>query len=200
MIIKPFKALFILGLCAAAVLCLFGRCSSAEELVKAEAALRVIFPSASSIEKREIILSQEQIDSVEGSAEISFAGAHSWKIIVYILKDADAVAGYAFEDTVNGKWGPIHYLVGLNPEGTVLQTIILDYHEKRGRPISKKRFLNQYKGKTIHDQVLLREDIDGITGATISSRSLTDGVRKILHIYELIKSPGSYGFESNTGK
>lgn len=176
-------------MCAAAVLCLFHRNSSAEDLVKAEAALRAIFPTSSSVEQREISLSADQVISIEENAEISFAGAHSQQITVYTVKENDAVAGYAFEDKVNGKWGVIHYLVGLNPDGMVLQTVILDYQEKRGRPIAKKRFLNQYKGKTVHDQVVLREDIDGVTGATISSRSLTDGVRKILHIYELIKSP-----------
>jgi Na+-translocating ferredoxin:NAD+ oxidoreductase RnfG subunit len=88
---------------------------------------------------------------------------------------------------VVGKWAPIRYLVGLDLNGTVLQVIVLEYKEIRGRPVAKKRFLNQYKGKTIQDELMLRSDIDGVTGATISSRSMTDGVRKILHIFKLIK-------------
>ena len=160
----------------------------ADELSTVEAALRVIFPAASFVDKKQLVLSQEQIRSVEASAQITFAQAHSENVTVYIIKDGKTVVGYAFEDSVIGKWGPIHYLTGLDPKGSVVQVVILDYKEIRGRPISKKRFLKQYKGKTTSDEIMLRTDIDGITGATISSRSLTDGVRKTLHIYELIKS------------
>ena len=105
--------------------------------------------------------------------------------MLYILKGEDRVLGYAFEDTVLGKWGPIHYVVGINDAGEVLRVIVLDYQEIRGRPVAKRRFLRQYEGKTAHDPVRLREDIDGISGATISSRSLTDGIRKIINIFEL---------------
>ena len=160
----------------------------AEELTTVDAALRVIFPAASSVDKKQLSLSQEQIRSVEASAQITFAQAHSEKVSVYIIKQGVAVLGYAFEDIVIGKWGPIHYLAGLDAKGVVLQVVILDYKEIRGRPIAKKRFLKQYKGKTVSDEIMLHADIDGITGATISSRSLTDGVRKILHVYNLIKS------------
>lgn len=104
-----------------------------------------------------------------------------------LRREQNAAVGYAFEDTVIGKWGPIHYLAGLDTNGAVSRIIILDYQEIRGRPIAKPRFLRQYQGKTLKDTLQLRKDIDGITGATISSNSLTEGVRKILHMYELIK-------------
>ena len=76
----------------------------------------------------------------------------------------------------------------MNVQGAIVEVIILDYSEIRGKPIAKRRFLRQYKGKTTKDPVLLRRDIDGISGATISSRSLTDGIRKILYIFTEIKS------------
>ncbi|PIW58254.1 MAG: hypothetical protein COW13_05350 [Candidatus Omnitrophica bacterium CG12_big_fil_rev_8_21_14_0_65_50_5] len=77
--------------------------------------------------------------------------------------------------------------MSLSPEGQVIEVSVLDYQEIRGKPVAKNRFLKQYQNKTIHNPVKLKKDIDGITGATISSRSLTDGVRKILYIFELIK-------------
>ena len=172
--------------CAYLVLILAGG-AFAEELIKIDGALRKIFPKAGRFDRKVVSLSEEQIHRVEEAARLTFAGKHSDQVIVHIAREQDTVVGYAFEDTVIGKWGLIHYLVGLDTSGRVSQIIILDYQEIRGRPIAKPRFLRQYQGKTIKDALQLHKDIDGITGATISSSSLTEGVRKILHMYELIK-------------
>ena len=171
----------------ACIIFFFVRNGFAEELIKVEGALRKMFPAAGHFDRQVISLSKEQIRRVEEAARLAFEGKHSDQVIVHIAREQNAVAGYAFEDTVIGKWGPIHYLVGLDTNGAVSQVIILDYQEIRGRPIAKPRFLRQYQGKTIRDTLQLRKDIDGITGATISSNSLTGGVRKILYIYEFIK-------------
>lgn len=174
-------------LSAVLVLSVGGRNSWAVELIKAEAALKNIFPEATNFEKKDVVLTEEQVRLIQESAGVSFEMTHSAKLIVYRIEASDKIIGYAFEDVVVGKWAPIHYLVGLDLQGTVLQVVVLEYKEIRGRPVAKKRFLNQYKGKTIQDELMLRSDIDGVTGATISSRSMTDGVRKILHIFKLIK-------------
>lgn len=174
-------------LSAVLVLSVGSRNSWAVELIKAEAALKNIFPEATNFEKKDVVLTEEQVRLIQESAGVSFEMTHSAKLIVYRIEASDKIIGYAFEDVVVGKWAPIHYLVGLDLQGTVLQVVVLEYKEIRGRPVAKKRFLNQYKGKTIQDELMLRSDIDGVTGATISSRSMTDGVRKILHIFKLIK-------------
>jgi len=162
--------------------------SSAEELITVDKALKQLFPKADSFNKKVFSLSAQQIHQIEETAKLTFNGTHSERITVYVTKEKDKIVGYAFEDTVIGKWGPIHYLLALNPEGTILQIIILDYQEIRGKPIAKKRFLRQYQNKGIDDELQLRKDIDGISGATISSRSLTDGARKIVRVYHLMRS------------
>ena len=164
--------------------------SIAEELAKPEKALKAIFSEAESCDFKKITLTGEQIADIERKADINFSGAHSQEIIFCAVQKQGEIVGYAFEDTVIGKWGPIHYLLGVSTEGKVKGVVVLDYKEIRGRPVAKKRFLGQYKGKDINDPLKLREDIDGITGATISSRSLTDGVRKLLNVYEQIKPLG----------
>ncbi len=170
------------------ILLVFNTHVLAEELIKVDKALKQIFPTASSFEEKTISLSEEQIKDIEKNSQLDSQGVNSDKAIVYCAKEEGVVLGYVLEDTVMGKWGPIHYLLGVDVEGKVIQVVILDHKEIRGRPIAKKRFLRQYQGKTIRDKVQLSQDIDGITGATISSRSLTDGVRKLLHIFELVKS------------
>ncbi len=121
--------------------------------------------------------------NIEQKVRIIFKDTHLKKIQFYIVKRSGQNIGLVFEDIVIGKWGPIHYLVGVDLKGKVIQVIILDYDEIRGKPIAKRRFLKQYKNKSSHDPVKLRQDIDGIAGATISSRSLTNGIRKLLFVF-----------------
>lgn len=161
--------------------------AGADELIKVDAALRKIYKNATNFEMEQRTLSGAQTRRIGAKAGVAFDGTHATEIVIYTVYENRQIIGHALEDTVAGKWGPIHYLVGLGSQGAVLEVIVLDYQEIRGRPVAKRRFLRQYKGKTAQDPLQLREDIDGITGATISSRSLTDGVRKLLHIFEEIR-------------
>ena len=162
--------------------------AASSQLVSVKEALKKVFLAATIFEKEEFCLLPSEIVHIQGKADLLFKDAHSARVTRYVVKQDEQVLGYGFEDIVHGKWGPIHYLVALDLNGVVLGIVILDYQEIRGKLIAKKRFLKQYIGKTIDNPLRLRKDIDGITGATISSRSLTDGVRKILHIYHEFKA------------
>src|SRR3989338_1615428 len=164
------------------VMLFFSQEGLSNELISVDKALAKIFPQAS-FKKKNIFLSSEQIRHIENKANLTFAGAHTSEITIFLAQEKEQTIGYVFEDTVMGKWGPIHYLVGIDHNGVILQAIILDYQEIRGKPVAKSRFLKQYKGKTQKNPLQLQSDIDAITGATISSRSLTDGIRKNLHIF-----------------
>lgn len=175
-----------LSLCLGYALALLSSNALAEELIKIDGALKKIFPKTLEFKPQIIHLSSEQIRGIEEAAHMTFGDRHAYQVILYVAHEQNSIIGYAFEDTVKGKWGPIHYLVGFNTQGIIVQVIILDYQEIRGRPIAKKRFLRQYQGKGIADPLELQKDVDGISGATISSRSLTDGIRKLVHIFKEI--------------
>jgi len=164
-----------------AALCLEVR---AEVLMTKGAALKELLPQAEEITPTLITLSNKQKKKIEQEADLILSGEHGSEFQFYIGYSGGKIIGYAAEDTVAGKWGPIHYMAGITPQGSVSNIIILEYKERRGRPVAKKRFLKQYFGKTIQNPIRLRKDIDGVTGATISSRGITDGVRKLLYIFE----------------
>ncbi len=155
-----------------------------EILISRDKALAQAFPNASRFTKEEFVLTPDQIRKLKTEAKIRIGPKHQSKITLFTAKKDEQVLGYVFEDVVLGKWGIIHYVLALNKKGAVLKVIILDYSEIRGRPIARNRFLKQYKGKTYRNPVRLKKDIDGISGATISSRSITDGIRKLLHIFK----------------
>jgi Na+-translocating ferredoxin:NAD+ oxidoreductase RnfG subunit len=82
-----------------------------------------------------------------------------------------------------GKWGPVHYIVALDLAGKVTDMAVMSYVEQRGRPISTKRFLSQFIGKTSKSALSVGKDVDAVSGATISSRATAFAVKKVIALY-----------------
>ncbi len=103
---------------------------------------------------------------------------------IYIGKRGEEVLGYAIIDNVKGKSRPITYMVLISPEGKIKRVEILAYRESHGGEIRYPSFLKQFIGKTISDPIRAKQDIRNISGATISCRSIADGVRTLLALWE----------------
>ena len=103
------------------------------------------------------------------------------------------VAGYAYRSSERGKHGRIHYVVYLDPKGTVLSVEVVSSSEKRGRAVAGKRFLAQYRGKAAGDPLSVGRDISGISGATISSKAVTRGVREAVMVWSHVYTNGTPG-------
>jgi Na+-translocating ferredoxin:NAD+ oxidoreductase RnfG subunit len=75
-------------------------------------------------------------------------------------------------------------VIAINSEGEIEDIEILTYNETQGSEIRHEHFRKQFSGKGWTDPLRLGVDIDAIAGATISSRAITDGVRKIMSFWE----------------
>ncbi len=93
--------------------------------------------------------------------------------------------GFFIIDQVVGKHELITYAVGLNLDGSVKQIEILEYRETYGAEVRNPAWRQQFVGKTAVSPVKLNLDITNITGATLSSKHITDGVRRVLAVYDL---------------
>ncbi|MDO8733909.1 MAG: RnfABCDGE type electron transport complex subunit G [Elusimicrobiota bacterium] len=98
--------------------------------------------------------------------------------------DKNNIVGYVLKVIAKGYSGQIESLVGLDRDFKITGVKILSQNETPGlgAKISEKNFLLQFIGK-FSEKVLLKKDnksgeIDGITSATISSRAITDAIRK----------------------
>lgn len=96
-----------------------------------------------------------------------------------------AGGGWFVVDQVLGKHEMITYAVGLHADGSVKQVEILEYRETYGGEVRNPNWRNQFVGKTAADPLKLNKDIKNISGATLSSRHLTDGVKRILALHQL---------------
>jgi hypothetical protein len=93
-----------------------------------------------------------------------------------------------FIDQVLGKHDFITYAVGIDAGGKVKGVEIMDYRETYGGQIRDKAWRQTFVGKTSKDPLKLDKDIPSISGATLSSKHVTDGVRRILQTYETLKA------------
>ena len=107
---------------------------------------------------------------------------HQLKDNVYEGMRGKERVGMAVAVSPRGYSGPISMLIGIDREGKVVGITILNQRETPGlgANIVKASFLNQFKGKSLQDQIEPKKDIDAITGATISSRGVCSGVKQAL--------------------
>lgn len=94
--------------------------------------------------------------------------------------------GWFLVDQVIGKHEFITYAVALTAEGTVAGLEILDYRETYGGEVRNGKWLGQFAGKTTAAPLKLDQDIKNISGATLSCRNLTDGVKRLLATHDLV--------------
>lgn len=93
--------------------------------------------------------------------------------------------GYFIVDNVIGKHEYITYAVGINKDGSLRQIEIMDYRENYGYQVRRKQWRGQFAGKTSTSLLKLGKDIKNISGATLSCRHITEGVKRLLSFYEI---------------
>lgn len=125
-----------------------------------------------------VILSAADIAGIEHDSGVRvFAGSlRAWK----------ADDGYFFVDAVIGKHDLITYAVALTKEGKIRQTEILEYREAYGGEVRNAHWRAQFNGRQHGDPVRIGQDIQNISGATLSCEHVTDGIRRLLSTYATV--------------
>lgn len=121
----------------------------------------------------------------------SAVGKHPWKKVkFYTVLHEDVTAGYCAVDNVKGKARPITYLVAFDTTGVILTLEVLKYRESHGGEVQSPLFREQFEGKSHRDPLRVGKDIRNISGATISSRSLTRGARALAGYIAWLQAAG----------
>lgn len=100
------------------------------------------------------------------------------------VKEGDSLVGYFIVDEVYGKHEYITYAVALEPDGRVRQIEVLVYRESYGYEIRNSAWRAQFIGKKSSDPLTLNQDIKNISGATMSCRHVSEGVKRLLATYD----------------
>lgn len=115
------------------------------------------------------------------------------------LNDKGEVIGFAVKVISKiGYAGDIQMMIGMTPEGEILDIQILSMNETPGlgTRVAEPKFKDQFKGKSLETGakfVLKKDDsanydLDAVSGATISSRAFTYAVHRVTVFYETNKA------------
>jgi len=110
-----------------------------------------------------------------------------------IVKGTEKI-GVAVTTGANGYGGPVKVAVAINADGTVVGVKVLDISgETKGvgtKVVEEPGFIEQFIGKAVSDPLKIGTDIDAISGATITSRAVTQGVSDAVKIFKEFAGSG----------
>ena len=158
-------------------------CAQAKIYVSVEQAQKLIFANKQ-FTKYPVVLTEDIQDKMQSASSVShpFKGDKTWKA---------ADGSFFIVDEVVGKHEMITYAIGIAPNGTVQGIEIMEYVESYGYEVAEESWRKQFVGKTAEDPLKLKKDIQNISGATLSCKHLTDGVKRLMVMYDLALKPKS---------
>ena len=153
-------------------------CARAAIYVSVEQAQHEMF-GATALKPFPVALTSQQQDKLKDASSVSlpFNGNRVWRA---------ADGGWFVVDEVVGKHEFITYAVSINPDGTVKRVEVLEYRESYGFEVADPKWLNQFVAKSAGSTLKLGKDVENISGATLSSKHLTDGVKRVMTMYALL--------------
>tara|TARA_R110002050_G_scaffold97893_3_gene203437 strand:- start:29605 stop:30150 length:546 start_codon:yes stop_codon:yes gene_type:complete len=101
---------------------------------------------------------------------------------VFEIHQNNTQVGFAVLAQARSKFEYFDYIVYYDSNKRIKAVRVLLYREDYGGEIASKRWLNQFDGKDVNSPLKIDEDIQGISGATISYRAITKGVKDITQI------------------
>lgn len=147
-----------------------------------EQAQQLMFPGEK-LTPHPVTLDKAQVAAIKAAAGIGPLGRdlHAWK---------SASGGWLIVDRVVGKHEYITFALALDASGAVRQIEIMDYRESYGDEVRNPRWRAQFTGKRNGAALKLDADIKNISGATLSCRHVTDGVKRLLATYAIVLAHG----------
>lgn len=141
------------------------------------------FPEGATFTAADVKLTREQMKAIEkaGGGPVRHDTQRVWQAMKH-----DQFVGWFLVDEVVGKHELITYALALAPNGSVKSIEVMDYRENYGGEICQADWRVQFVGKKPGATLKLEADIKNITGATLSCRHITAGVKRLLGFYEIV--------------
>jgi hypothetical protein len=162
----------------------------ATDYLSIDAAQKAVFPEADAF--TEVVLSQSP---QQLQAMLAQSGPQPPHGVIRIWKATHdgTLLGHVLMDEVIGKQNLITYAVGIDATGALRNLEILSYRESHGGEVRNAAWRGQFDHRTALDQLRFGVDIKNISGATLSSEHVTQGVRWLMALWQnaLRSAPGA---------
>jgi len=176
--VEPRRRLHLL----AALALLLAAPARARVLLSQKDALALAFPGDQKVERRTAFLTDEQLAAAEKAAGTKIDS----KVWTYYVGSSSA-AGTAYFESHRVRTMNEAFMVVVNPDATVRFIEILSFAEPSEYQAPKK-WLDQFSGKPLNDDLMLRRGLRNITGASLTSDAVTRGVRRVLAVHQVLQA------------
>jgi hypothetical protein len=154
--------------------------ASARVLMSQKDALALAFPGDAKVERKTAFLTDEQLAAAEKAAGTKIDS----KVWTYYVGSSTA-AGTAYFESHRVRTMNEAFMVVVNPDATVRFVEILTFAEP-DEYLAPKKWLGQFSGRPLDDDLMLRRGLRNITGASLTSDAVTRGVRRVLAVHQLL--------------
>lgn len=150
-----------------------------------EAAFAMAFPEATRIEGETFILTEKQVEELE---RMGRAKLPRKVLTIHTAWKDETLLGYAHIDVHTVRTKPEALLVVLNPEAEVTNTKVLAFHEPL-EFMPSDSWYRTFVGQGLGSDLRVGFDVDGVTGATLTTWATVDSVRRMLAFYNVLLQP-----------
>jgi FMN-binding domain len=160
----------------------------AAEYLSVDDAQRAVFPEADAFQQIAVAPTPAELQALLAQAgpQPTHGTIRIWKAL-----HSGALIGHFFIDEVIGRQNLITYAVGIDPGGALRNLEIMAYRESHGGEVRNPAWRAQFDHRTGLDQLRFRTDIKNISGATLSSEHVTEGVRWLLALWQATLRPAA---------
>jgi hypothetical protein len=160
----------------------------AADYLNIETAQKAVYPDADLFQEVVLRQSPEQLQAI-----LERAGPQPphGMIRIWSASRNGAVLGHVLVDEVIGRQNFITYALGIDSNGSIRALEIMAYRESHGGEIRNPGWRGQFAHRSELDQLRFRADIKNISGATLSSEHVTQGVRWLLALWQAALRPSN---------
>jgi Na+-translocating ferredoxin:NAD+ oxidoreductase RnfG subunit len=148
-----------------------------------EQAQQAMFAQATAFEALPVDLQSAQLQAI---AERAGPGLRPTGLAIWRARQGDTTLGYVVRDAVIGKFELISYAVAFGTDGKIRDVEILSYREAHGAEVRNASWREQFVGKSAAQSLSVGTDIDNISGATLSCTHLTEGIRRLASVVQVL--------------
>ncbi len=166
-------------------------------------AICIIIPLALSVTNKVTVKKIAELEAANSKKNMqslidadNFEECENGEITYYAAINGGKTAAYIFTESSKGYGGDVSVMTAIKPDGTVAGVAILDVSGETpglGQNAAKESFFSQYIGLKKGVSVLKNgakaenNEVDAVTGATITSTAVTRAVNKALDDFEKVK-------------
>ena len=148
--------------------------------------------------KIKVLAEKQQQESMQLLVDAdAFAEKEGKGFTYYEAVQKEETVGYVFLNEAKGYGGTVSVMTAVKPDGTVHAVKILDVSGETpglGQNSAKENFYGQYAGKKGEISVVKfnanDQQVNAVTGATITSKAVTQAVNEALRQFEEVRTDG----------